>query len=275
MWQPGEIEARRGVAKDLAAELPASLRIDRNIGFLMLPPDLLPDVSEVCSIGNQVADVDAGQLPGSKMFFRYRLAKEEQRTALLRIALDRRMLSMVSAYLGVLPVITEADFYASFPTQGPYTKSQLWHCDDDAGDVLKIFIYCEDVTSENGPFELVPSVPSRRAREVVGYRYAGRRYRVSDEVMDLHVPAAQQTAVLGPRGTTFVVDTVRCFHRGSRIVHPMRRRVAAMICYTPPTGITLPRRLASGSAPMLGFAPRFTSKLDHAVLGAPLASRWI
>ena len=34
-----------------------------------------------------------------------------------RIGLDRRLLAMVSAYLGVLPVITEADFFCSFPSQ--------------------------------------------------------------------------------------------------------------------------------------------------------------
>src|SRR5262249_19226311 len=134
LWQPAEIEARRGAARDLATELAPELRIDRGLGYRTLTGSGLPDVTEICAIGTAVADHSngGGELPGNKMFFRYRLAKDDQRAALLRFGLDRRVLAMVSAYLGTLPVITEADFFCSFATSGRFTKSQLWHCDDDA-----------------------------------------------------------------------------------------------------------------------------------------------
>ena len=66
-------------------------------------------------------------------------------------------------------------------------------------------------------------------RSAVGYRYAGRRYRVADDVMASQVSSDQTTQIRGPRGTAFVVDTVQSFHRGSRIVDKDRRRVVAMI----------------------------------------------
>ena len=278
LWQPAEIEARRGLAQVLACEQQRELVIDRERGYHVFPDSSLPDVTEVCDIGRSVLEKtrsEEGQHPGDKKFFQFRLAREEQRLALLRVALDRRLIATVASYLGVLPVITEADYFCSLPVAGPFTKSQLWHCDDDAGDVLKIFIYCDDVTETDGPFELVEAGPSRRARNLVGYRYAGRRYRVSDEVMDACVPKQQQISLLGPRGTAFIVDTVRCFHRGSRIVDSDRYRIAAMICYCPPNGLTLPRRLAHGNAPLASFASSFSDPLERAVLGAPVATRWV
>jgi hypothetical protein len=141
--------------------------------------------------------------------------------------------------------------------------------------VFKLFVYCDDVEPEDGPFQLIDSSTSHRARAAVGYRYGGRRYRVSDQDMERHVPAQQITTVLGASGTTFVVDTVRCFHRGSRITDKQRRRVVATICYCPPSGATLPRRLAAKRAPMAEFAGAFTGELERAALGAPLARRWI
>ena len=200
---------------------------------------------------------------------------EDERTALLRVGLDRRVLAMAASYLGFLPVISEADYFCSFPVEGSFTKSQLWHCDCDAGDVFKLFVYCDDVTVADGPFELVDPNSSRRARQTIGYRYAGRRYRVADDVMDAHVPREQQRSIVGPRGTAFVVDTVRCFHRGSRIIDKTRRRVMATICYCPPSGNTIPRRLAWTKAPLVDFAARFSSELERAALGLPLAKKWV
>jgi hypothetical protein len=278
LWQPAEIEARRGLARELATEVAPELRIDRRAGFLVLPPAAIPDLSEVCAAGQQIlqaSSLDTGVSSGNKKFSRFRLAQEEQRHALLKVALDRRMLAMAASYLGTVPVITEADYYCSFPVTPPFTKSQLWHCDDDARDVLKIFVYCADVAPEDGPFELIPPAVSRAARAAVGYRFAGRRYRVSDEAMARQVPPEKITTLLGPKGTAFVVDTVQCFHRGSRITQPDRSRIVGMICYCPASGRTLPRRLASGAAPMRSFVENFGGGLERAVLGMPLTERWI
>ena len=278
LWQPAEIEARRGLARGLATEVPPELRIDRNAGYLLLPAAAIPDLSIVCAAGREIlaaSSLETGTSSGNKKFSRFRLAQDDQRHALLQLALDRRMIAMAAAYLGTVPVITEADYYCSFPVNPPFTKSQLWHCDDDARDVLKIFVYCDDVEPADGPFELVAPRLSRPARDAVGYRYAGRRYRVSDEAMARQVPAAEITTILGPAGTAFVVDTVQSFHRGSRILDKDRSRVVGMICYCPPSGRTLPRRLASGRAPMRAFADRFPDELQRAVLGMPVTERWI
>ncbi len=278
LWQPAEIEARRGLARQLACELDPELALDHQVGYRRLSQRALPDLSNLCAIGRELvnrARAGNGEANGGKVFSRFHLGERDERTAILRVALDPRMLALASSYLGVLPVIIEADFYYSFFAGGAFTKSQLWHCDDDAGEVLKIFIHCEDVTVDDGPFELVPPGRSAMVRNAVGYRFAGRRYRVSDELMARHVSPSEHVVIDGPRGTTFAVDTVQCFHRGSRITIPDRHRVVAMICYCPPSGATLPRRLAAAPAPLVEFAPMFESPLARAALGVPLASKWL
>jgi hypothetical protein len=278
LWQPAEMEARRGLARELAAELPSELRVDRDAGHLMIPPASIPNTDDVCGIGRAIvseASLAVGVANGDKKFSRFRLSTHEHRAALLRIGLDRRVIALAASYLGVLPVITEADYYCSFAVEGPWTKSQLWHCDDDAGDVFKLFIHCDDVAPDDGPFEFIDPVHSRRARNAVGYRYGGYKNRVADDVMDRHVPRSEQHSVVGPAGTAFVIDTVRSFHRGSRIRDSNRRRVVTMICFTPPSSNVLPLRLAGNKAPLTEFADHFTSPLERAVLGFPLATKWI
>jgi hypothetical protein len=278
LWQPAEIEARRGLARELAAELPIDGRVDPAIGHRMLSPDSIPDVHEVCDIGRSIvadSSLAVGEANGKKRFSRFRLATRAQRTALLRVGLDRRVIAIAAAYLGVLPVITEADFYCSFAVEGPWTKSQLWHCDDDAGEVFKFFVYCDEVVADDGPFELIDAATSRRVRDTVGYRYGGYKNRVADEIMDRHVARADQRSIEGRRGTAFVIDTVSCLHRGSRIRDENRRRVVSMICFTPPSSIVLPRRLAAKRGPLTEFADEFTSPLERAVLGFPVATKWL
>lgn len=278
LWQPAEVEARRGMGRDVAAELTAELRVDPRAGHLMLMSDAIPPLDEVCSIGRSIikgASLADGEANAQKRFSRIRVATFEERVALLRIALDRRVLAMATAYLGVLPVLSEADYFCSFPVAGPFTKSQLWHCDCDAGDVFKLFIYCDDVMDDDGPFEFIDPEASHSVRDAIGYRYAGRRYRVADDLMAAHVPSSRINTMVGPAGTAFVVDTARCFHRGSRITDPSRRRVMASVCFCPPSCLTIPRRLASAKAPLVDFASVFTMPVERAALGLPVAKKWI
>lgn len=263
-FQLGELRARRVAMRSLG---PTDLAIDPEAGYVRLPADSRFDA--VAETGSSIAGANVGANVGGKEFFRARFSSASEVELLLRAALDRRILAAVANYLGMLPVICEADYYCSVPHGPPWSKSQLWHCDDDAARMVKLFVYCEDVATENGPFELVDAGASARARRALGYRYAGRRYRVSDAAMDAHVSCAEQLAFDGPRTSGFLIDTSRCFHRGSRIVAADKRRVAAIVTYVQANARKLPLRLRGGHAPMTHFATLFDDAIDRAVLGVP------
>jgi hypothetical protein len=84
------------------------------------------------------------------------------------------------------------------------------------------------------------------------------------------VPAAGQHAILGPTATSLLLDTSRCFHRGSRIRDSERRRCVAIIQYAPPSSTHLPLRLRDGSR-YRNLATTSMTPLARAVLGEPVA----
>lgn len=274
LCQPAETMARQRWARKLAAELSPELRVPEDDGYLRLPSSGAPDVHEICDYGRSIASATmaAGtNRPGGKAFHRNKLAEGGVLTALLRLALDRRMIAMAATYLGVLPVLGDIDYILSLPSAKPWSKSQLWHCDDDAPRQLKVFVYCDDVDHDSGPFEMISAAESHRVRRLINYRYAGRRYRVSDELMDKHVSRDNQLSIRGPRESAFVVDTARCFHKGSRILDPARSRMVAVILYCTPNGTRLPLRLANRPGPFASLANQYTEQLQRAVLGRPIA----
>lgn len=273
LFQPAEMRARARAATQLASKLDPSLRIADADGFLQLPAASIPDTSTIAATGREIASnlVASKSGPGGKSFHRNQLADEVQRRALLSLALDPAIVAMASDYLGVLPVLCDLDYFMSMPSPAPWKKSQLWHCDDDAPRQLKIFLYCDDVGDDNGPFEMIRASDSTEARTSLGYRYAGRRYRVADSEMDAHVPRSKQLSVKGARGSAFVVDTGRCFHKGSRIVLPERRRMVAVALYCTPNGMKLPLRLSTRTpGPYASLATGSMSSVERAVLGFPL-----
>lgn len=271
LCQPGEVRARKALARELLDQTRPYITLDEHMGYKRLEATAQPAFDAVCTTASAIAGNDVGVVSGGKEFFRRRFSNDDELAVLLGAALDRRLVAAVAEYLGELPVICDADYYCSVPHGPPWSKSQLWHCDDDGARMLKLFVYCEDVTAENGPFEFVDARHSARARSAVGYRYAGRRYRVSDAAMNANVAPANQLAIEGPRTTAFLIDTAHCFHRGSRIVAKDKRRVAAIVCYCQASARKLPLRLAGGSAPLTRFATRFTDRFDRAVLGMPVA----
>jgi hypothetical protein len=274
LFQPAEIAARKRRAQDTSVIAPADCRIPEREGYRQLAAAAMPDVAAVCEAGRKLARATIGDVlasPWGKAFHRDRLATDEHLPALLDVALDPRMIAMATTYLGIVPIINNVDYFVSLPSQPPWSKSQLWHCDDDAAEHLKVFIYCDDVTADDGPFEMIDAADSYRVRNAIGYRYAGRRYRVSDAEMDRHVPHDRQLSVTGARGSAVVVDTARCFHRGSRIPEPGHHRMVALLHYCPPNAARLPLRLASGGAPYARLAARYPGELARAVLGQPLS----
>src|SRR6185503_18039130 len=130
MFQIAEVRARKAIARELQTDL----AIDRDRGYLRL--DANSALHDLCTIGSSIASTSAGTEIGGKEFFRARFATDDERATLLRAALDRRVLGAVARYLGTLPVIFEADYYCSVPHGPPWSKSQLWHCDDDGVRVV-------------------------------------------------------------------------------------------------------------------------------------------
>ena len=72
-----------------------------------------------------------------------------------RIAFDPYILSVVSGYLGCTPIHVQTNLWFSFAGEQDYKtlsrNAQFFHQDKEFVKFIKVFIYLNDVTTENGP----------------------------------------------------------------------------------------------------------------------------
>lgn len=128
----------------------------------------------------------------------------------VRFALQPSLLSALALHYGELPRLDYVAVTHSRHSPGPLKFSQLWHRDHDDTKVVKLFVYLTDVDDADGPFTFLPAPQSDR----VGFH---RRSHRADEEIAGKVDLSGAVRMKGPRLTTFLVETSRCLHMGSRV----------------------------------------------------------
>lgn len=130
---------------------------------------------------------------------------------------------------GEVPLLDYVLLTLSHSNYQDLSYSQLWHRDHDDVRTIKLFVYLTDVQSESdGPFTFLPGPVSDR------FGFSLRSHRRDDEILP-KVRAGEVRTVIAPRLTTFMVETSRCLHMGSRTAPGHSR-----LLYTA-TYITVPR----------------------------------
>lgn len=110
------------------------------------------------------------------------------------------ILRLASAYLGCKPTICAVGVRWSFPGSEAPNVTQAFHRDPDEWRFIKLFIYLTDVDGESGPHVYVAGSHNTRS-PLRGKSYSG-------EQVEAQFGKQNMRAVLGPRGTTFVADTI-------------------------------------------------------------------
>lgn len=152
--------------------------------------------------------------------------KPNENDPLVRYALSTPILNVVGNYLGETPWLRYIILTESVFQPGEITYSQKWHLDFDDARMLKLFVYLSDVSSSgDGPFRMIGREASRRVRNSFI-----RRHLADDEVFDC-VGSEDVIDVYGPCLSSFVVDTARVYHCGSRMA-PGHSRLLYTALYT-------------------------------------------
>lgn len=147
----------------------------------------------------------------------------------VRFALQPAVIGILARALGELPQLDYVLLTLSRSGDPELSYSQLWHRDYDDVRTVKLFVYLTDVKDEaDGPFTFLPGPVSDR------FGFSLRSHRRDDEVLPKIRPEEVKVMV-APRLTTFMVETSRCLHMGSRTVPGHSR-----LLYTA-TFITVPR----------------------------------
>ena len=142
----------------------------------------------------------------------------------VRYALQPRVVDVVAKYFGEAPYLSYVALDLSEYAGETLATSQLWHQDHDDTKVVKLFTYLTDVSDlAHGPFTFLSPEASKAVRSSVSTH-------VSDAAVLDRVPPTALSRMIRSAGSSFLVDTGRCYHMGSRIA-PGRQRLMYTACY--------------------------------------------
>jgi hypothetical protein len=147
----------------------------------------------------------------------------------VRYALQPGVLRIMGDFMHELPQLSDVLLTLSQPTENkPLSYSQLWHLDHDDKRVCKLFIYLTDVRdTKDGPLTFIPAPSSRPFRNTV-------KSHMSDEKVFSRVDRSAVKEIVAPRLSSFIVNTARCLHMGSRILSDRTRLLYTATYIQPP-----------------------------------------
>jgi hypothetical protein len=142
---------------------------------------------------------------------------------ILKLITNTALLSEVSNYLGVLPILGEIKLWYSPNRVDHQTSSQYYHVDYADVRQVKFYLNIQDVTEESGPLTVINSKYSREVINAIYYQRFVKRSkpfrkgRLRDEFIDKIVGLDKERSLTGTSGSLVSVDTCNCLHRGSRV----------------------------------------------------------
>ena len=150
------------------------------------------------------------------------------KSALVRFALSRHVLIPVMDYFKCAPLLIDVTVTESKFNNRELSYSQLWHLDYDDPNVVKVFLYLNDVLKiENGPFTFVSKNRSILPRLAL-YSH------ISDKVFYILSPKDKVQSFYGAKGFSFACVTSKCFHMGSRVACGETRLMLTATFVKPP-----------------------------------------
>ena len=148
----------------------------------------------------------------------------------MNLATNSGVLRSVQEYMGHAPLLYDITTLYSPPPSfisndelAIYSGSQLFHRDGDDLKICKIWVLCSDVTMQNGPTTLINANESERIARSIDYRQE-TKIPLKKE-LTLNIQASKLNYAVGEVGTTYVTDTVRLLHYGSRTSNESDRLV--------------------------------------------------
>lgn len=147
----------------------------------------------------------------------------------VRYALQPVVLRILGDFMGDLPQLSDVLLTLSQPTENkPLSYSQLWHLDHDDKRVCKLFIYLTDVRdTADGPLTFIPAPASKPFRNTI-------KSHMSDDKVFAKVDRSVVKEMVAPRLSSFIVNTARCLHMGSRIRSDRTRLLYTATYIQPP-----------------------------------------
>jgi hypothetical protein len=171
----------------------------------------------------------------------------------VRYAVQPSVLRIMGDFMHDLPQLSDVLLTLSRPTEDKALSfSQLWHLDHDDKRVCKLFIYLTDVRdAADGPFTFIPAPASKSFRNTI-------KSHMSDAQVFSKTDRSAVREMIAPRLSSFIVNTARCLHMGSRIQSDRSRLLYTATYIQPPRMYPEPPARFRASGPL--------TEVEHAVM---------
>ena len=131
---------------------------------------------------------------------------------IMDFALNKDLNKIESCYLKTIPVLYAVQLWHGGPNQ-VRAGSPCFHLDGLDTSCVRIYVYLNDITEDNGPFCFIPKNLSKEVVKKTGYSSGV----IPDQDMYDQVGQDSLIEAKGARGTMVAADPTQCFHYGSRI----------------------------------------------------------
>jgi len=155
---------------------------------------------------------------------------EETKIEILRFALANRNIDIASSYLRFIPTLSTVKVLLNKATKEAPVGPQRWHRDWFGYKGLNIFIALTDISERQGMYSAI-GLNAISCREEILLNNNDPdiepydRGRVSDVEMEKYVKSDDVQRLIGPPGTTAIVDNNWVYHKGGHVKEGYRLMV--------------------------------------------------
>ncbi|MCX6350589.1 MAG: phytanoyl-CoA dioxygenase family protein, partial [Bacteroidetes bacterium] len=154
---------------------------------------------------------------GSKTFMHFLLGETptyDAKSVFARFANQDVIRKISEEYLRMKTEMRYYNVWHTLPTTTEARESQLWHRDREDLQMMKMFVYFNDVDEGAGPFNYAPGTHILGATQTEPeYSLENGTKRTNDSQMDKVVSKSKWVTALGNKGTIIFADT-HGFHKG-------------------------------------------------------------
>ena len=142
--------------------------------------------------------------------------------------LEQRLLDIIEHYLGLPPAFTNMHLRKDVGN-GQQVGTRIWHVDIEDHRVIRVIIYLNDVTVDDGPFEYIPKRFNWTCAPLLKRALRASGDPILDEEMRSYVPESSWVQCTGPAGTVVLADNAALYHHGKP---HNSERIALIYTYT-------------------------------------------
>ena len=129
--------------------------------------------------------------------------------------LNERLYNLIQSYFKCKIGLTSINLRKSFVNNLQDAETNIYHKDENSFNLLKVFIYLNDVDKNAGPFMFVKKTHKKTNLE------SFKNYRINDKVINSKFSSDDIISLTGKIGDVIIANT-RGFHKGKKVINKER-----------------------------------------------------